>query len=248
METDVIRLRDWQQQGRHDQVAAETFGHLQAFPENRDLLLLAATSLRHLKRLDEAYAMLDRLEALNPRFSLMHQERGMCHVQRRDAPAAIESLLWAVNINSALPASWSMLEGLYRLTGDTENAATAAAHVAKLKTLPPVVVQAYALFHDGELALAEPMIRDFLLRQGDHPEAMRLLAKIGLAHDVLDDAELLLTAVLEKAPDFRAARHDYAETLVRRHKYGEARAQIERLLSEDPANMDFVMLAATTAV
>ncbi|MBV8465596.1 MAG: sulfotransferase [Burkholderiales bacterium] len=248
MEADVIRLREWQQQGRHEQVLAEATGHLETFPENRDLLLLAAISARHLKRLDDAFALLDRLEALYPRLSLLHQERGMCQVQLRNAPAAIGSLLLAVNINSALPASWSMLEGLYRLTGDNKNAATAAAHVATLKALPPVVVQAYALFHDGDLALAEPMIRDFLLKHGNHPEAMRLLAKIGLAHDVLDDAELLLAAVLELAPDFRAARHDYAETLVRRHKYREAAIEIGRLLDQDPGNPDFLMLAATTAI
>ncbi|HMA50995.1 MAG TPA: hypothetical protein VKP60_14655, partial [Magnetospirillaceae bacterium] len=163
LEETVRTLRDWQQQGRHDQVAAEASGHLETYPENRDLLLIAAISLRHLKKIDEASAVLDRMEALYPHYSLMHQERGFCQVQRRDAPKAIESLLWAVNINSALPASWSMLEGLYRLTGDAGNAATAAAHVATLKALPPVVVQAYALFHDGELAIAEPMIRDFLL-------------------------------------------------------------------------------------
>ena len=248
MEDDVRRLRAWQQQGRHEEVLTETSLHLQTYPENRDLLLMAAISLRHLKRVDEAFTLLDRLEAAHPRFSLMHQERGLCHVQRREAAAAIESLLWAVNINSALPASWSMLEGLYRMTGDAENAATASSHVATLKALPPLVVQAYALFHDGELAVAEPLIRDFLLREGDHPEAMRLLAKIGLAHDVLDDAELLLTAVLERAPDFRAARHDYAETLVRRHKYREAREQTDRLLAEDPGNPDYVMLAATGAM
>jgi tetratricopeptide (TPR) repeat protein len=248
LEETVRTLRDWQQQGRHDQVMAEASGHLETYPENRDLLLIAAISARHLKKLDEAFGLLDRLETLQPRFSLMHQERGLCHVQRRDAEAAIGSLLVAVNINSALPASWAMLEGLYRLTGDAQNAATAAAHVATLKALPPVIVQAYALFHDGELALAEPMIREFLLAHGNHPEAMRLLAKIGLAHDVLDDAELLLAAVLELAPDFRAARHDYAETLVRRHKYREARIETDRLLALDPANPDFIMLAATTAI
>jgi predicted Zn-dependent protease len=248
LEETVRSLRDWQQQGRHDQVVAEAFGHLAAYPENRDLLLIAATSLRHLKKIDEAFSLLDRIETLQPRFSLLHQERGLCHVQRRDAEGAIKSLLWAVNINSALPASWAMLEGLYRLTGDTDNAATAAAHVATLKALPPVIVQAYALFHDGELALAEPMIREFLLAHGNHPEAMRLLAKIGLAHDVLDDAELLLAAVLELAPDFRAARHDYAETLVRRHKYREARIETDRLLALEPGNPDFIMLAATTAI
>jgi tetratricopeptide (TPR) repeat protein len=248
LELEVTHLRELQQQGRHDDVVTNVTHHLLTHPENRDLLLLAASSLRHLRRIDDALTMIDRLEALYPRFSLLHQERGLCHVQRRDSASAIEQLLLAVTINSALPASWSMLESLYRLTGDHQNAATAAAHVATLKALPPVIVQAYALFHDGDLALAEPMIRAFLLQHGDHPEAMRLLAKIGLAHDILDDAEFLLAGVLKIAPDFRAARRDYAETLVRRHKHREAQGETDRLLALDPGNLDYFMLAATVAI
>ncbi len=135
---------------------------------------------------------------------------------------AIDALLRAVNINPALPMSWRMLEGIYRLSGDAGNAATAAAHVATLSNLPPEVVTATSLFSDGDLAPAEEIIRAFLLRHGNHPEAMRLLAKIGMARDVLDDAELLLEAVLMLAPDHRAARLDYAQVLVQRHKYRQA--------------------------
>ncbi len=43
---------------------------------------------------------------------------------------------------------------------------------------------------------------------------MRLLARIGLERDVLDDAELLLESVLKLAPDYRAARFDYARRAV----------------------------------
>src|SRR6202042_3430876 len=100
----------------------------------------------YLSRLDEALAMLDRLERVHPQFSQMHEERGLCHVARKDAPPAIEALLRAVNINPALPTSWRMLEGLYRLTGDARNAATAAAHVATLAGLPPQVVTATSLY------------------------------------------------------------------------------------------------------
>ena len=192
--------------------------------------------------------MLDRLEQLQPRFSRLHQERGLCYVALKDAPRAIEALLRAVNINPALPMSWRMLEGVYRLSGDAGNAATAAAHVATLKGLPPEVVTATSLFSDGDLAPAEQIIRAYLLRHGDQPEAMRLLAKIGMAHDVLDDAEQLLAAVLQLAPDYRAARLDYAQTLSQRHKYVQARDQARLLIELEPGNLDYRSLAATAAV
>jgi tetratricopeptide (TPR) repeat protein len=248
VEEEIRRLRKLQKDGRHEEALRDAQSLSREFPENRDVLLIAAVSLRHLKRIPEALAALERLEQLQPRFSRLHQERGLCHVARKDAPQAIDALLRAVNINPALSASWSMLEGVYRLTGDTQNAATAAAHVATLKKMPPEVVTATSLFSDGDLAPAEQIIRAYLLRYGNHPDAMRLLAKIGMARDVLDDAELLLEAALTLAPDFHAARHDYAQTLVLRHKYREAREQIERLLALEPGNLDYRSLAATVAV
>ncbi len=248
VEADVARLRRLQREDRHDAALAGAAARLAQLPENRDLLLIAATSLRHLRRAPEALARLERLEQLQPAFSRLHQERGLCHVQRKDAPRAIEALLRAVNINPALPASWSMLEKLYGLVGEAANAATAADHVATLKRLPPDVVTATSLFVDGDLGPAEQVIRAFLLREGDEPEAMRLLARIALAHDVLDEAEILLGAVLAVAPGYTAARHDYAQTLVKRQKYAEASEQIEQLLAAEPANPDYRTLQATAAV
>jgi len=248
IELEVGRLRKLQKEGRHAEAIDGARALLDERPENRDLLLIVAISLRYQMRFDEALEALNRLEARHPRFSRLHEERGLCHVARKDAPRAIDALLRAVNINPALPTSWRMLQGLYRLTGDTENAATAGAHVATLAQLPPEVVTATSLFSDGELAPAEQIVRAYLLRHGDHTEAMRLLARIGIAHDVLDDAEVLLEAVLTLAPDYQAARYDYADTLVRRHKYAQARQQIDRLLAIDPRHPDYLMLAATTAV
>src|SRR5271154_958446 len=248
IEAEVGRLRKLQKDGRYETVLQGADALLRDLPENRDLLLIAAISLRYLLRFDEALAMLDRLERTQPRFSRLHEERGLCFVARKDAPPAIESLLRAVNINPPLPTSWRMLEGLYRLTKEPQNAATAAAHVATLKNLPSEVVTATSLFSDGELLPAEQIIRVFLLREGDPPEAMRLLARIGIARDVLDDAEVLLAAVLELAPQYQAARYDYAQTLVKRQKYVLARAQTEQLLALEPGNFDYRTLAATAAV
>jgi tetratricopeptide (TPR) repeat protein len=217
-------------------------------PENRDVLHLIALSQRYANKIPEALATLERLERHHPAFSRLYQERGHCHVVQKDAPRAIDAFLRAVNINPALPASWSMLEGLYRMTGNLENAGMAAAHVATLKRLPPEVVQATGLFSDGDWVPAEVIIRAYLNKHGNHVEAMRLLAKIAFKRDVLDDAELLLQAVLELAPDYQAARHDYASVLLERHRYLQARQQLETLLAIEPMNRQYRTLYATTCV
>jgi tetratricopeptide (TPR) repeat protein len=154
----------------------------------------------------------------------------------------------AVNINPALPASWRTLAKLYAMTGQAENAATASAHVATLAQLPAEIVTATGLFSDGDFLAAEAIIRPFLLRNGNHVEAMRLLARIGLALDVLDDAETLLEAVLHAAPDYRAARYDYALALLRRHKHTQAIDELEALLRLDPGNRVYLTTFATAHV
>jgi tetratricopeptide (TPR) repeat protein len=248
VEQEVHRIRDVLKSGQYAQ-ALQAAGTLALqVPENRDVLYLIAMSQRYLRRVPEALATLDRLEQQHPRFSHLYQERGHCYVAMRDAPRAIEAFLKGVNINPALPASWSMLEGLYRMTGETENAGTAAAHVATLKRLPSEVVHATSLFSDGDLLPAENIVRAYLLKHGNHVEAMRLLARIGIERDVLDDAELLLDAVLELAPDYRAARYDFARVLVERHQYLRAREELEKLLQLEPNNRQFKTLYATASV
>jgi tetratricopeptide (TPR) repeat protein len=217
-------------------------------PENRDVLYLRAVAQRLAGDLPAAVATLAELERLHPRCSGLYQERGHCHVALRQAPEAIQSFLRAVNINPALPASWSLLESLYRMAGQDREAAQAAEHVAALRQLPSEVVTATALFSDGELAPAEQLIRAYLRTHRDHIEAMRLLARIGMEREVLDDAHLLLERVLGLAPDYHLARFEYAQVLVRRHLYLEARGQIERLLGLEPADRNYRTLHALTLV
>jgi tetratricopeptide (TPR) repeat protein len=205
---------------------------------HRDVLLCIAVAQRYLHRVSDALATLTELERRYPRFSRLYEERGRCFVERREAPQAIAAFLAAVNINPALPGSWSMLEGLYRLVGEPLNAATAASHVATLRRIPQEIVVATGLFSDGDLGQAEALIRAYLLKHGDHVEAMRLLARIGIVHEVYDDAELLLEAVLERAPDYRVARQEYAGVLIERHRHADARREIERLLKDEPDSRD----------
>jgi predicted Zn-dependent protease len=214
-------------------------------PEDRDLHYMLAVAQRYLGRIDDALATLARLEALFPDYPRLHQERGYCHVALRSAAPAIAAFERAVALNPALPGSWRTLEVLYRMAGRAADANTAAAHVGKLASLPPAVVTARSMFADGEHEAAEALIRRFLIENGDHIEGMRLLAQIGMKADVLDDAELLLESVLERAPDYRAARFDYAQVLLQRHKHLQAREQIRLLEQAEPENRAYRATDAT---
>jgi predicted Zn-dependent protease len=248
LELQLQHVRQLQVDGQHAQALQIAQTLLVDAADRHDVLYLVARSQRYLGKTDAALQTLARIEQTHPHYSRLHEERGHCYVVLRDAPRAIDALLRAVNINPALPSSWNLLEGLYRMTGDATNAATAASHVATLKRLAPEVVRATSHFSDGEFDPAEQVIRAYLLKTGNDIEAMRLLARIGLARDVLDDAETLLEAVLKLAPDYRAARYDYACVLLERHLYKRACEEAEKLLALEPDHLDYRALYASASV
>ncbi|HEY1890422.1 MAG TPA: sulfotransferase [Steroidobacteraceae bacterium] len=248
VEREVQRIRELLKQRQHAPALRATEALLETVPENRDVLYLRAVAQRLGGDIPAALATLAALERLYPRFSGLYQERGHCHVALRQASEAIDAFLRAVNINPALPASWRLLESLYRMGGRTQEAEQAAGHVATLGQLPSEIVTATALFCDGEIAAAEEVTRAYLRLHGDHVEAMRLLARIGVERDVLDDAHLLLEKVVELAPDYDLARFEYAQVLAKRHLFLEARAQVERLLEVEPGNRSYRTLHALTLV
>ena len=248
LEAEVVRLRELQAADRHAEALQQALPLIATHPSNRDLRLIAAISLRFMKRIDEALAMLDSLAEQHPHFSQMHLERGLCHVAQREAAPAIEALRNAVAINPALPMGWRMLDGLFRMTGDAANADWAAQHSAHLASVPPPIVIAKILYHDGDIDRAEMLIRKFLLDHGDHPEGMRLLAQIGHQRNVLDDAELLYAGVLAMVPDHHEARGEYVQVLIARHKFPEAREALAPLLRLDPKSHAHRTQAATITV
>ncbi len=221
---------------------------LATVPENRDVLYLRAVCQRLSGERAAALATLAGLERLHPRFSGLYQERGHCHALLRQAPQAIEAFQRAVSLNPALPASWRMLESLYRMTGQPERAAHAAAQLASLAELAPAVLTATALFCDGELARAGQLLHDHLGGHGGDVEAMRLLARVSLAHGQDEDAQRLLARALELAPGHHALRFEYAQVLVRRQLFPAARTEAERLLAAVPGDRDYLTLHALTLV
>jgi tetratricopeptide (TPR) repeat protein len=248
VEAEVMRIQGLIQTQQFAAALAAGQRLLAAVPENRDLLYLIAVSQRYLGQIGPALDTLARFEKIYPRFSRLFQERGHCYVAAHNPSAAIEAYLTAVNINVALPASWNALQVLFRSAGRTAEAEMAAAHVAKLANLPPEIVSARGLFADGDILLAEQIIRRFLQTYGDHIEAMRLLAQIGMKFDVLDDAEILLEHVLILASDYHLARYDYVQVLLQRHRVVKALEEAQKLIQADPRNLDFRAVYATACI
>jgi tetratricopeptide (TPR) repeat protein len=248
VEAEVERIQGLIQAQRFAEALAAGQRLLALVPQNRDVLYLVAVSQRYLGQISQALETLIHLEEIHPRFSRLFQERGHCHVAAHNPHAAIDAYLTAVNINGALPASWNALKVLFQSAGRTAEAQTAAAHVAKLASLPPDVVTARGLFADGDTLLAEQVIRRFLQTHGDHIEAMRLLAQIGMKFDVLEDAEILLEHVLLLASDYHLARYDYVQVLLQRHKIVKALEEAQKLVQADPKNLDFRTVHATGCI
>jgi tetratricopeptide (TPR) repeat protein len=244
VETEVLRIRALLGHGGFSEALSAADALLAQVPENRDLLLLRACAQRRQGDAAGALATLARLEELYPRFSHLYEERGLCHVKLRQAPQAIEALLHGLHLNPAMSASWRMLETLYRTTGQAAPAAHAAAQLAALQQLPTEIVTATGLFYDGQLGAADELTHAFVRAHGQHLEAVRLLARISIERGAFEDAQPLLEAVLERRPDYHAARCDYARVLLRRQLYARARAESERLLALDPAHRDYRLLHA----
>jgi len=217
-------------------------------PENRDVLYLIAVCQRYLGRVVDALATLEQLEEIHPNYGRLFQERGHCYRSLGNASAAVTAYEQAVSRNHTLTASWKALSALWHSLGREAQAQAAAAQVSKLLSLPREIVNAANMLAEGELGPAEQLVRGFLRNNGKHVEAMRLLAQIGVKQEALDDAEFLLESVLVFAPDYHAARYDYANVLSQRHKDARALEEARKLLQVEPSNRAFRTVYANACV
>jgi len=222
-------------------------GNYEPADGGRDFLYQTAVRQRAAGSFGAALVTLDRLREGYPDFSRLHEEIGLCCLALGDIPGAIEAFERGVTINPALLSSWRELERLYRARGDTKKAQVAAGHLATLNELPGELVQAGSLFSDGEMVAAEQILIAFLSKRGNHVEALRLLARIALQRRALDEARSLFEKVLALAPQYRAARGDYARVLIEQQEPLQARGQLDALLRLDPGNCDYLTLDATAS-
>src|SRR6266481_4693743 len=225
IEAEVRRARGLMEKRQFAPALLATEALLVEVPENRDVLYILAACQRYLGRIADALATLGRLEQLHSQYARLYQERGHCHRALGDTVAAIKAYQRAVALNEALPATWKALHALLRSAGRDAEADHARLLVEHLTRLPPAIISASSLFAEGDVLGAERIVRQFLQTHPDHIEG-----------------------VLVFAPDYHAARYDYAEVLCQRHKYAQALKEAERLRQWEPKNRNFRILYANARV
>jgi tetratricopeptide (TPR) repeat protein len=248
IESEVRRVRALLEAGRFADALNACRVLMERVPENRDVLYMLAVSQRYVGQVQDALATLADLEGLHPRFSRLFQERGHCHVLRRDPTAALEAFSRAVTLNAALPGSWKALQLLFRSVGLMEDADKAAAQLLRFESLPTAVVTASGMYADGETFQAEHLIRQFLRVHPNHIEATRLLAKIRLTLTDPDEAEQLLERILESDPEDHATRYSYVMLLLDRQRYKKALAEARILRSVDPDDRNYRTVYAAASI
>jgi tetratricopeptide (TPR) repeat protein len=186
--------------------------------------------------LSPALAALKRLESSFPRSGSVQQQLGEVHRSLGDRAASLGAFRQAVQLNDALPDSWSSLEALCRSSGLDDEANEAARCAVRLSKLPPLLAEGSFLLNEGEAGPAEDRIRAFLQQHGPHVEGMRLLAQLCIRENVLDDAEMLLEHVIGMQPSYDDARFELAGVLTLRRRYLLALQHIKPLLQGSPDN------------
>lgn len=197
--------------------------------EQIELLYLEAVCCRYNQQTAEALSTLTNLLRLSPGYARAYQERGYCFLAQHNTEQALIAFHKAVEFNPALITSWQKIVDLFKQSNN-KNYQSAKNQLAQLQALPKQIIAAKDLMHEAKLHKAEQVCRKFLQQNKHHPDAMCLLAEIGLQLKVYDDAEFLLESCVDLYPENKQAKAAYINVLNRLGKFEQAKAQATEYL------------------
>ncbi len=226
-------------------LAAEQAGEIiKAVGSHPVALLVLGTSHRLRGDLEQALQVLEPLALAQPRSAMVQFELGIAlgHAQRGDA--ALNALRRAVALKPELPQAWLALGDHLMALGDSAGADAAYANHIRFSIRDPELLRAANALHENRIPEAEALLRGQLKKSPTDVAAIRMLAEVAARLGRHEDAENLLARCLELAPSFHAARQNYALVLHRGNKPERALAEVEKLLSVEPANPGYRNLKA----
>jgi tetratricopeptide (TPR) repeat protein len=183
-----------------------------------------------------ALAILEPLARAYPDWVSTHYELGLALGLAGRASDAVAALRRAVELKPEMGDAWRALGDNLTALGDVPGADTAYARHIRSSTRDPRLLVPAAALCEGNIPVAERLLRDHLKRFPTDVVAIRMLAEVAARLGRYRDSEKLLARCLELAPGFNAARHNLAIILQRQDRFAEALHEVERLLQQDPSD------------
>lgn len=213
-----------------------------------ELLYLLVVAFRLNKQFDKALTTAEQLISEKPEHGRAYQEIGHIHGAKSNPKDAAIAYYQATKFNPALIASWRALQRLYADMGNHQAAQISKVQLEYLAQLPRAVLGGRDLMYEGELYKADQACRQFLQSNKHHPEALLLLAEIGIQLKVYGEAEFLLNSCLELYPDHQAAGMESLKLFAKMGKFKEAKVLADKMLKHSPDNSVLLSAKASAMV
>jgi predicted Zn-dependent protease len=213
-------------------------------PGNPEANLLFAAACRKLGDAAAAAAALESLTKADRDSPFMQLELGRAYAASGRSALALAAFQRAVALDDGLADGWRELAAMSFAAGDTQAGDASYAHYCRLTKDPPELSDAIVALADSRLESAEALLLRRLDQAPTDAAALRLLADIATRREDYADAERRLSQCLELTPGYTAARYDLANLMFTQHRHSEVLPLVERLLSAQPRNIDYLSLKA----
>lgn len=205
---------------------------LEQFPEDPNLLCLAARSCIAIDRLREARLYLEKAREGNVGLSMLHETWADLLLLEGQPGEAVKSYRQAVRLDPGREQAIQVKIDKSRTVMSSNRPQRGKRR--EVMGFAPEMAQAGQLERDGEPAKAEDIYRDILRRDPEHVEAMRMLAAVAVRHRQYRDAEVFLLRATSIAPDYARVWLELAGAQMEQEKLEEAIASSRRVVELTP--------------
>jgi tetratricopeptide (TPR) repeat protein len=222
---------------------------LQQFPDDANLMCMAARANLALQRLAEARRHAEEAIRRYPDFAAAHDVFGDLLLASGQSGLAVKAYEKTLQIDPARSAIQVKIDRARNLQdGPHEQPPGSAAGPARMPrkrmAFEAEIQEATRLTGDGKQDKAEEIYRNILKKDPDHVEAARSLAGIAIHHENFREAEVFLLRAVTMAPGYLRAWADLVNVQRELDKIDEAIASATRVLEIAPDQAESHMLYA----
>ncbi|MCI0517371.1 MAG: sulfotransferase [Woeseiaceae bacterium] len=223
---------------------------LKEFPDDANILCVAARANLALRRFEESARRAEAAVRRYPEFANAHDVYGDLLLATGRADLAVGEYEKTLRLDPARPATLKKIDKARQIASernseDTPLAATRIRAPRSRMAFESRIREAEQYMRDGSPDQAEKIYRDILKQDPDHVEAARLLAGIAVHHERYREAEVFLQRAVKMAPDYVRAWADLANVQRELDKIEEAIASATRVMELAPDLAESHMLYAS---